>query len=231
MSRPSRTTVRNHPRFDASKFGLDSMPKGPKEKKERALGVRLGLKGARCESPKCAMVRRPYAPGVHGKTRKYGAALSDFGRQLQEKQKCKLSYGIGERTLRRVFKRSLQRKGSTAANLVELLELRLDNVVFRLGFAPSRGAARQFVVHGHIVVNGVKVRAPGYAVRVGDTVGIRPESINLTAFKNIKESLKKYEPPAWLQVDAEALTGRILSLPQETEVPFETNALVEMFSK
>lgn len=195
------------------------------------MGVRLGLKGERCQSPKCAMVRRPYAPGVHGKTRKHGAALSDFGRQLQEKQKCKLSYGIDERALRRIFDEARRRKGSTAANLVELLELRLDNVIFRLGMAPSRGAARQLVVHGHVIVNGAKVRAPGYVVRIGDTIGIRPESARLMAFKDIKESLKKYEPPAWLQVDAETLSGKVLSAPGGMEVPFEVNALVEAFSK
>lgn len=207
------------------------MIRGPKERKERTLGVRLGLKGERCQSPKCAMVRKPYAPGVHGKMRKHGAALSDFGRQLQEKQKCKLSYGIDERALRHIFNRALRRKGSTAANLVELLESRLDNVIFRLGMAPSRSAARQLVVHGHVMVNGVKVRAPGYMVRMGDAINVRPESAGFATFKNIKESLKKYEPPAWLQVDAEALTGRVLNVPRETEVLFEANALVEAFSK
>jgi small subunit ribosomal protein S4 len=176
------------------------------------------------------MMRKPYAPGVHGKTRKHGA-LSDFGRQLQEKQKCKLSYGIDERALRRIFGGARRRKGSTAANLVELLESRLDNVVFRLGLAPSRTAARQLIVHGHVIVNGVKVRAPGYMVKMGDTISVRPESAGLTVFKNIKESLKKYEPPAWLQIDAETLTGKILNVPGETEVPFEANALVETFSK
>lgn len=207
------------------------MIRGPKEKRERALGVRLGIKGSRCGSPKCAMVRKPYAPGVHGKTREHGAALSDFGRQLQEKQKCKLSYGIDERALRRIFKRALKRKGSTALNLLELLELRLDNVVFRLGFAPSRSAARQLVIHGHIMVNRIKVRVPGYVVKAGDKISVRPESANLVIFKNIKESLQKYEPPAWLQVDAEALTGMVLSAPGEMEAPFEVNALVETFSK
>jgi small subunit ribosomal protein S4 len=207
------------------------MPIGPKEKKERSLGVRLQLKGERCQSPKCAMVRKPYAPGVHGKTRKYGAMLSDFGRQLQEKQKCKLSYGIDERALRQIFKRAFKRKGSTAANLVELLESRLDNVVFRLGFAPSRAAARQLVVHGHIMVNNAKVRAPGYMVKAGDVISVRPESAAFSAFKNIKESLKKYQAPEWLQLDAEELKGKVLAPPRETEVPFEVNALVEAFSR
>jgi small subunit ribosomal protein S4 len=177
------------------------------------------------------MVRKPYAPGVHGKTRKHGAALSDFGRQLQEKQKCKLSYGIDERVLRQIFKRALRRKGSTAVNLVELLETRLDNVVFRMGFAPSRSAARQLVVHGHVMVNGARVRSPGYAVKTGDRISIRPESANLALFKNIKESLKKYEPPAWLGLDADALSGNVLDVPKEAEAPFEANALVEAFNK
>lgn len=207
------------------------MIRGPKEKKERSLGVRLGLKGERCQSPKCAMVRKPYAPGVHGKARKHGAALSDFGRQLQEKQKCKLSYGISERTLRRIFNEALRREGSTVTNLVELLELRLDNAVFRLGIAPSRSAARQLIVHGHIFVNKKKVRAPGYMLRKGDIISVRPESMDLAIFKNIKESLKKYEPPAWLHVDAETLTGKVLDIPEKTEIPFEANALVEAFSK
>lgn len=206
------------------------MLRGPKEKKERSLGVRLQLKGGRCQSPKCAMVRKPYPPGVHGKARR-PSGLSDFGRQLQEKQKCKVIYGITEKTLRRLFNQALRHKGSTLSNLLELLERRLDNVVFRLGFAPSRSAARQAIVHGHITVNGKRVRSPGYTVKIGDAVMVYPASANLVGFNEIKESLKKYEPPAWLQLDANSLSGKVVDVPREVEVPFEVNALAESFSK
>lgn len=204
---------------------------GPKEKKERALGVQLGVKGERCASPKCAAVRKPYPPGMHGKGSKRGRkkAPSDFGRQLKEKQKFKVSYGVSERGLRRLFGEATKSKGATATKLWELLERRLDNVVYRMGFAPSRGAASQAIGHGHIVVNGDRVRSPGFQVSLGDKISIREVSRSKHQFGSLPESLAKYEPPVWISVDPSRLEGEVKALP-EGEIPFEINLLVESFS-
>lgn len=202
---------------------------GPKEKKERALGEHLQLKAFRSASPKGALTRKPYRPGVHGKSRQ--RALSDFGRQIKEKQKFKLSYGVDERNLRQIFKRAEERAGSTAENLIQLVEGRLDNVVYRLGFAGSRSMARQFVVHGHITVNKRIVRAPGFVVRPKDIISIRPESVAKTSFKELRENLLKYAAPVWLKLDVAKLEGSVLSAPKDIETPFEINVLVESFSK
>ncbi len=203
---------------------------GPKEKKERSLGERLYLKAERCNSPKCAVVRKPSRPGVHGKTSRR-RAISEFGRQLHEKQKFKVSYGVDERGLRKIFEASEKRSGSTTAGIVELLERRLDNVVFRLGFGGSRSLTRQLIVHGHITVNSRRVRSPGFLVKVGDVIAARSESKTKSAFKELHESLKKYDPPAWLLLDKEKLEGKVLSLPTDSQVPFDANLLVESFSK
>ncbi|MBI5220242.1 MAG: 30S ribosomal protein S4 [Candidatus Liptonbacteria bacterium] len=202
---------------------------GPKEKKERSLGERLYLKGDRCQGPKCALVRRPNRPGMHGQKR--SRALSDFGRQLKEKQKFKLSYGLDERGLKRLFLVASRSRGDTANKLLELLESRLDNIVFRLGFAVSRSAARQAVGQGHIVVGGKRVRSPGYCVSVGETIGIYSNSQGQTNFRNLKESLAQRELPAWLVLEREKLTGKLVAPPRDPMVPFEVNLLVESFSK
>lgn len=201
-----------------------------KEKKERALGTRLGIKGERCNSPKCAAVRKPYRPGIHGHKRSRGQ-VSEFGRQLSEKQKFKVSYGLGENNLYQLFLKASKASGSTAAKLLELLERRLDNVIFRLGLAPSRAMARQLISHGHILVNSKKVRSPGYQVKKGDVISLRPESASKGAFEKVRESLKKYEPPPWLSLDVEKMEGRIKQNPQDLEAPFEINLLIESFSK
>jgi small subunit ribosomal protein S4 len=203
--------------------------RGPKGKRERALGENLLLKGERSLGPKAAVVRRPQRPGQHGKSRP--KALSDFGRQMREKQKFKLSYGLDERNLKQVVLRAMRMSGSTAGRIVELLERRLDNTVYRMGFAPSRSAARKLVVDGHILVNGHKVRSPGYTVSAKETVSVRPESGARGTFKLVKESLKNYEAPSWLRVDAEALRGEVIGLPTDVTTPFEINLLVESFSK
>ncbi len=199
---------------------------GPKEKKERAVGERLNLKGERCSTPKCAFVRKPYRPGVHGQ--RHQRSLSEFGLQLKEKQKFKLSYGLDERNLRRLFTRAIKAKGSSAAKMVEFLESRLDNAIFRLGFAPSRGAARQLIVHGHIFVNKRRVRSPGYVVKTNDVITAHDD---VEAIKKRKDILKKYEPPAWLRLDKEKLEGHVLSPPQNETPPFEINLVIEAFSK
>lgn len=201
-----------------------------KEKKERTLGEHLHVKGERCASPKCALIRRPYPPGVHGQ-RRTRRGLSDFGRQIREKQKFKVSYGLDERNLRRLFEEAQRMSGSIATRLMELLERRLDNVVFRLGFAPSRSAARKLIVQGHITVNAKRTSAPGYEVRAGDIVGVRAESAAKGPFRELRETLKKYAPPVWLELNLEKLEGRVKSHPEDTTPPFEVNLLVESFSK
>ncbi|MDO8504825.1 MAG: 30S ribosomal protein S4 [Candidatus Liptonbacteria bacterium] len=206
---------------------------GPKEKKERALGERLHLKGTRCDSPKCAAVRRPYPPGVHGKSRH--KALSDFGRQIKEKQKFKLTYLLDERNLNRLFttaKKNAKSGGlGVGAKFIELLESRLDNVIYRLGICPSRLMARQIVLHGHIFVNGKRTRSPGYEVKPKDLITIRKESAGDYNFRDMKEKLKTYEMPAWLAFDPDKLEGRVVTLPTDTKSPFEISLLVEAFSK
>src|SRR5690348_18408454 len=203
---------------------------GPKEKRERALGERLGLKGDRALSPKSAVMRKPYKPGMHG-PRSRPRALSEFGLQIREKSKVKLMYGVDERNLGRLFGMALAAKGASGAKMIEFLERRLDNVIYRLGFAPTRLAARQLVVHGHIAVNGKKVKSPGYMIRVGETSSVRPESEQKGALVKRRELLKKFEPPAWLALHPEKMEGKVLSPPANTEVPFEINLLVESFSK
>lgn len=203
---------------------------GPKEKKERALGVRLGLKGDRALSPKSAMVRKPYRPGAHGPNSR-PKALSEFGLQIREKRKFKVSYGVNENNLKRIFAAAQISKGATGAKMLELLERRIDNVVFQLGFAVSRGAARQLVNHGHIAVNGKKVKSPGYEVRKGDKISVLANSKTKAAFAKRKEALEKFEAPAWLRMDPAKLEGEVLSLPADVNAPFEINLLVESFSK
>lgn len=201
-----------------------------KEKKERSLGVRLHLKGERCDSPKCALVRKPYPPGMHWKKRAR-KRVSEYGLQLKEKQKFKLSYGLDERNLKRLFRQAAKSRGSTSEKLLEFLERRLDNVVFQLGLASSRAAARQLILHRHITVGGMTTRSPGFLVKTGDVVGVKPTSVSTTKILLRQESLKKYEPPAWLQLDKEKLEGKVVSLPKEWNQPFEINLLVEAFSK
>jgi len=203
---------------------------GPKEKRERALGIRLGLKGERSMSPKSAMLRKPYKPGVHG-PRGRQRALSEFGLQIREKSKFKLAYGVDDRHLRRLFKLAQAARGALGAKMVELLERRLDNAVYRLGITPTRLASRQMVLHGHIAVNGRKVVSPGYILKVGDLVTVREGHALKGHIAKQKEFLKKYDAPAWLRLDAEKLEGEMLALPQNVELPFEINLLVESFSK
>lgn len=203
---------------------------GPKEKRERALGERLNLKGERCASPKCAAVRKPYRPGMHGPKSRRGNP-SEFALQLKEKQKFKVSYGIDERNLHTVFLRASKAKGSSATKIVEFLERRLDNAIYRLGLAPSRNSARQLIVQGHIMVNSGRVRSPGFVVKKGDLVHVRPGSEKTGFFVKQKELIKKYEPPAWLHLDVDKLEGRVLAPPDESASPFEANLVVESFSK
>jgi small subunit ribosomal protein S4 len=204
------------------------MFRGPKEKKERALGVSLGLKGERALSPKSALVRKPYRPGVHG-PKSRPRALSEFGLEIREKNKFKLMYGVNDGNLKHLFKMAEAVKGASGTKLIEFLERRIDNAVFRLGFAVSRAAARQLVVQGHIALNGKKVRSPGSIVEIGDVIGINGEPTG--DLLKQKELSEKYDPPAWLALHPGKMEGEIISLPTDIEVPFEVKLLVESFSK
>jgi small subunit ribosomal protein S4 len=204
--------------------------RGPKEKKERALGVRLGLKGDRATSPKSALTRKPYKPGAHGPNSR-PKALSEFGLQLREKNKFKIAYGVNENNMKRLFTMATAAKGESGAKLLELLESRLDSVVFLLGWAVSRSAARQLIVQGHITVNKKKVVSPGYQLDKGDVVGVRTASKEKKAFVDRMELIKKYDAPSWLRMDADKLEGELLSAPTDLNPPFEINLLVDSFSK
>ncbi len=200
----------------------------------RRLGVKLFLKGEKCSSPKCPMVRKPYPPGLKGKRRKKGE--SEYGRELKEKQKVKNWYNLRERQLKKYVSAVLKKRGS-AENveelLIKLLESRLDNVVFRLGFAVSRSQARQLVSHGHFLVNGKKVNIPSYQVKKGDKIALRESSKKKKNFQEILPFLKKHTPPSWLKLDAQKMEGEVIGEPSLKEVapPFEISSVFEFYSK
>ena len=199
------------------------------EKKERSLGVKLFLKPERCNSPKCVTVRRPQRPGLHGKM--FRRQLSEFGSQLKEKQKIRFTYGIRERHFRKIFQSAAKNPGITGQMIFHILEKRLDNVVYRLGFAASRSVARQLVGHGHIMVNNRKVTIPSFQVKVGDIIYIRQQSREHPVLKDLTNHLKKYEPPIWLAMDQEKLQGKVLSEPKDLEISFDANLVVDYYSK
>lgn len=199
-----------------------------KEKKERALGEKLFLKAHRCSSPKCSMIRRPYRPGVHGKKRR---KISDFGTQLMAKQKLKITYGLNERQLKNIFKEASRNPEATGGKMIELLERRLDNAVFRAGFADSRPMAHNLVSQGHIVVNGKKTTIPSYAIRMGDAISIRTESQEKVFAKDLREKLKKVSLPTWLSVEPEKLGATVKALPKESDTPLDVSGVIEFFAK
>lgn len=196
-----------------------------KEKKERALGAKLFLKGDRCASPKCATVRRPERPGQHKDARR--RALSEYGRQLQEKQRIQVYFGLTNRQMEKYFSEL------SPVEIANRLERRLDHTVFALGFAKSIRIARQLVGHGHIVVNGRKVNIPSYEVKVGDTIGIRPESQSNRIFEGLLERLKGYTPPGWLTLDAERREGKCVKLPSEDDhqFPFDISLASQFYAR
>lgn len=199
------------------------------EKQERALGMKLFLKGERCSSPKCAMVRRPNRPGIHGSKRR--RAISEYGEQLLEKQRIRVSYGLRDAQLAKIVKNSLKKTGTISETIINELERQLSNIVFRLGLASSRVIARQLINHGHFLVNGKKVTSPFYSVKAGDIISIKPSSRNLLIFKDLLIKIKKYEPPEWLSLDREKLEGKVISLPKNIEIPFDINLVVDYYSK
>ncbi|MEK7542823.1 MAG: 30S ribosomal protein S4 [Patescibacteria group bacterium] len=195
-----------------------------KEKKERALGVKLFLKAERSYSPKSAMVRRPNKPGQHGGKR--SRPPTEFGRQLQEKQKIQISFGLNNRQTRMIFKKPKNK-------IVEILYQRLDYVTFLLGFAKSPRIARQMVSHGHITVNGRKMTISSYHVKVHDIVAVRPESKNSKLFEDTAERLKQYNPPEWLRLSADELKGECVAKSNEgnAQFPFDIALVGEFYSR
>jgi len=197
----------------------------------RREGMKLFLKGERCYTDKCAIEKRNVPPGQHGRARK--AKMVGYGVQLREKQKVKRTYGILENQFRRYFEAADRQKGITGQLLLQMLERRLDNVVYRLGFATSRPQARQLVRHGHFTVNGRKVDIPSFAVRQGDTIAVRPTSATNVTIQHATEEVKGRGVPEWLLLDLGALSGRISGLPtrEQINLPVEEQLIVELYSK
>jgi small subunit ribosomal protein S4 len=197
----------------------------------RREGAKLFLKGARCFTDKCAFERRGYAPGEHGKSRRIKE--TNYGQQLREKQKARRIYGLLERQFRHYFSKASVAKGVTGEALLQMLERRLDNVVFRLGFASSRSAARQLVRHGHFQVNGKAVDIPSYLVGAGDEVQVRERSRKLAVVLNAMEARKGQGVPEWMDLSPEKMSGRVLNIPtrQAIPVPINEQLIVELYSK
>jgi small subunit ribosomal protein S4 len=191
---------------------------------------KLFLKGDRCLTDKCAVERRKYAPGQHGQRRR---KFSDYSLQLREKQKAKETYGILEKQFRLYYFKAEKMSGVTGTNLLQLLERRLDNIVFRMGFAANRRQARQLVLHGHFTVNGGRVNIPSFLIRTGDIVVPRDKSKKLAA---IEENIAKIEHrglPGWIEMDVNKLTGKVLNYPSrdEIEIPVKEQLIIELYSK
>jgi small subunit ribosomal protein S4 len=197
----------------------------------RREGMKLFLKGSRCFSDKCAFERRGYAPGEHGKSRRIKE--TNYGQQLREKQKARRIYGLLERQFRHTFAKASVAKGVTGEVLLQMLERRLDNVVFRLGLAANRSQARQLVRHRHISVNGRVVNIPSYQVQVGDEIQVRDKSKQLTVIHGALESRKGQSVPEWLDLSSEKMSGRVLSIPTRASIPAPINEqlIVELYSK
>lgn len=206
----------------------------PKEKIERRLGERLFLKGERSFSPKAGVARRPYPPGQHGKRKTGRGGFSEFGQQLKEKQKVRRIYGLSDRMLKKYFVLSRKSRAKpTDENLAELLERRLDNVVFRLGLALSRSIGRHMVSYGHITVNGKRVKQPSFTVKPGDIVSITGTSGSPGIFQDLEERMKKYSLPAWLEMDPEKHAGKIKYVPTLQDISNQQNMslVVEYYSR
>lgn len=205
----------------------------PSCKKCRREGVKLFLKGDKCNGAKCTLVKRNYFPGQHGLSRRR-SKLSDYAFQLREKQKVKRLYGVLEKQFRNYFAKADRKEGVTGEILLQLLETRLDNVVYRLGFAPSRRMARELVSHGHFSVNDKNVNIPSYQVRVGEKISIRKESVNKRYFKEVwPEEMKGYSSPAWLKMDSKKAVGELISIPlrEELDPEIQEQLIVELYSK
>ena len=196
----------------------------------RREGIKLYLKGSRCETSKCAIEKRAYPPGQHGQGRK---KFSEYGVQLREKQKVKRIYGVLEKQFRNYFFAADRKKGITGENLLQKLELRMDNIIFRMGLAASRSTARQLVRHGHFTVNGKKMDIPSYSVAQGDTIALNPNKVKKAPVKNAIENIKSKTLPDWLSFDADSKQGIVQALPTREHVtmPIEEQLIVELYSR
>lgn len=199
----------------------------------RRVGEKLMLKGERCESAKCAIERKAAASGPRGRRGRRPPKDSDYGLRLREKQKARYSYGVLERQFRRTFAEAEKTTGMTGETLAQLLERRLDNTVYRLGYSESRSQARQLVGHGHVMVNGHKVDIPSFTVKPGDTVAWKQNSVNKALYNKATERIEARVIPSWLSLDKKDLSGRVLSLPvaEEITTKFDKKMVVEHYSR
>ncbi len=208
----------------------------------RREGEKLFLKGDRCFTPKCSFEKRDFAPGQHGRTAGRGGGkgkgmgtgrVSDFARQLRAKQKARRIYGVMERQFRRYYDTAITRRGLTGLNLLQILESRLDNVVFRLGFASSRSQARLLVSHGHFTVNGRRTDVPSMLLGEGDTITVREGSIKLTYFKDLNEYTEKRNAPSWINRDIKSMAGTFARMPERAEIDgnLDEQLIVEYYSR
>ncbi|MCE2902391.1 MAG: 30S ribosomal protein S4 [Gemmatimonadaceae bacterium] len=206
---------------------------GPSCRQCRREGAKLFLKGTKCFTEKCPVERRPYAPGQHGQATARRKKMSEFAKQLREKQKIKRIYGISEKQFRNTFERVATQAGITGHNLLAALETRLDNVVYRMGFAPSRKAARQLIRHRHIEVKGRLLDIPSYQVRPGEEVRVKQASRELVLVQSAMEQASRGASLAWIAVDKESFSGRVLEKPQRQAIPLaaQEQLVVELYSK
>ncbi|MCA2984433.1 30S ribosomal protein S4 [Gemmatimonas sp.] len=206
---------------------------GPSCRQCRREGAKLFLKGTKCFTEKCPVERRPYAPGQHGQATARRKKMSEFAKQLREKQKIKRIYGISEKQFRNTFERVSTQAGITGHNLLAALETRLDNVVYRMGFAPSRKAARQLIRHRHIEVKGRLLDIPSYQVRPGEEVRVKQSSRELVLVMSAMEQASKGGSLSWIAVDKESFSGRVLEKPARTSIPLaaQEQLVVELYSK
>ena len=196
----------------------------------RREGDKLFLKGDRCYTQKCSIGRRAYAPGQHGQQRK---KMSEYGVQLREKQKARRFYGILESQFRKYFEMAVRKRGVTGENLLQILESRLDNVVYRLGLASSRAESRQLIRHGHFNVNGSRVDIPSYLLKPGEVITVNDKSKSSPKIKDLSELAEGKNIPQWLELDKENLIGRVITLPtrEEIDLPIQEHLIVELYSK
>lgn len=203
------------------------------EKTERRLGEKLFLKGDRCAGPKCAAVRRAYPPGVHGKQKRRRRDGSEFGSSMREKQKLKYLYNLDDKEMKRYHREAVKSSGIFSSVFLRLIERRLDNVIFRLGFVASRRIARQVVGHGHITVHGKTVDIPSYRVRVGDVIAVKERAFPSSVFADYEGRMKRAAIPSWLEVNKEKRAGKVLRMPEveDTGMVFDVTKIKEFYSR
>lgn len=206
---------------------------GPSCRQCRREGTKLFLKGTKCFTEKCPVERRPYAPGQHGQATARRRKVSEYAKQLREKQKIKRIYGLSELQFRNTFERVATQQGITGHNLLAALESRLDNVIYRMGFAPSRKAARQLIRHGHVDVKQRRMDVPSYAVRPGEEIRVRESARELPLVVDAMDQSSRGAPLAWIAVDKESFSGRMLEKPQRQSIPIaaQEQLVVELYSK